>query len=121
LELKEHVDLGENRPRYFYNMKYSYILLSSPHGVSKFKLLPQCPTKAAQYSFQSMFRYYGGNEFIDKIEWLVQERALKAFHLDPEKWGVNVQPYSGKRLCDLYRKHNKAVYIQHNDHLQIVI
>ncbi|CAB3981542.1 serine hydroxymethyltransferase, mitochondrial-like [Paramuricea clavata] len=40
-------------------------------------------------------RYYGGNEFIDKIEWLVQERALKAFHLDPEKWGVNVQPYSG--------------------------
>ena len=40
-------------------------------------------------------RYYGGNEFIDKIEWLVQERALKAFNLDPEKWGVNVQPYSG--------------------------
>lgn len=40
-------------------------------------------------------RYYSGNEFIDQNERLCQERALKAFHLDPEKWGVNVQPHSG--------------------------
>ena len=40
-------------------------------------------------------RYYGGNEFIDQIEELCKARALKAYHLDPEKWGVNVQPYSG--------------------------
>ena len=40
-------------------------------------------------------RYYGGNEFIDEIEELCQKRALAAYHLDPEKWGVNVQPYSG--------------------------
>lgn len=40
-------------------------------------------------------RYYGGNEFIDQIENLCKARALKAFHLDGEKWGVNVQPYSG--------------------------
>jgi len=40
-------------------------------------------------------RYYGGNEIIDKIELLCQKRALEAFDLDPEKWGVNVQPYSG--------------------------
>ena len=40
-------------------------------------------------------RYYGGNEFIDEIELLCQKRALEAYHLDPEKWGVNVQPYSG--------------------------
>ena len=40
-------------------------------------------------------RYYGGNEFIDKIENLCIKRALKAFNLDPELWGVNVQPYSG--------------------------
>lgn len=41
-------------------------------------------------------RYYGGNEVIDEIEILCQKRALEAFHLDPKKWGVNVQPYSGK-------------------------
>ncbi|CAL1536765.1 unnamed protein product [Lymnaea stagnalis] len=40
-------------------------------------------------------RYYGGNEIIDKMERLCQERALEAFRLDPEKWGINVQPYSG--------------------------
>ncbi|CAN3375399.1 hypothetical protein DIURU_002404 [Diutina rugosa] len=40
-------------------------------------------------------RYYGGNENIDRIELLCQERALKAFHLTPDKWGVNVQTLSG--------------------------
>lgn len=40
-------------------------------------------------------RYYGGAEVVDQIELLCQQRALDAFSLDPEKWGVNVQPYSG--------------------------
>ena len=40
-------------------------------------------------------RYYGGNEVIDKIEWLCKKRALQAFSLNPEEWHVNVQPYSG--------------------------
>ncbi|XP_045497774.1 serine hydroxymethyltransferase isoform X2 [Colias croceus] len=40
-------------------------------------------------------RYYGGNEFIDEIEILAQKRALEAYRLNPEEWGVNVQPYSG--------------------------
>lgn len=40
-------------------------------------------------------RYYGGNEVIDENEILCQKRALEAFNLSPDKWGVNVQPYSG--------------------------
>ena len=40
-------------------------------------------------------RYYAGNAVIDDVERLTQARALEAFNLDPEEWGVNVQPYSG--------------------------
>jgi len=40
-------------------------------------------------------RYYGGNENIDQIELMCQKRALEAFDLDPEEWGVNVQSLSG--------------------------
>jgi glycine hydroxymethyltransferase len=49
-------------------------------------------------------RYYGGNKVIDKLEGLAQERALKAFNLDPAFWSVNVQPYSGSVA-------NAAVYL----------
>jgi glycine hydroxymethyltransferase len=33
---------------------------------------------------------------VDKIELLCKARALKAFGLSPDQWGVNVQPYSGR-------------------------
>jgi len=49
-------------------------------------------------------RYYPGNRFIDKIENLAKERALKAFKLNPNEWSVNVQPYSGSSA-------NLAVYL----------
>src|ERR1019366_6811639 len=49
-------------------------------------------------------RYYGGNEIVDKIEILCQERALKLFKLDPNEWAVNVQPLSGSPA-------NVAVYL----------
>lgn len=40
-------------------------------------------------------RYYGGNEIIDKVEILTQQRALQAFGADPSQWGCNVQALSG--------------------------
>jgi glycine hydroxymethyltransferase len=49
-------------------------------------------------------RYYPGNKFIDEIENLAKERALKAFKLNKNEWSVNVQPYSGSPA-------NLAVYL----------
>ncbi|XP_065838976.1 serine hydroxymethyltransferase, mitochondrial-like [Oscarella lobularis] len=43
----------------------------------------------------SRLRYYAGNWHVDDIQQLCQRRALKAFRLDPSKWGVNVLTYSG--------------------------
>merc|ERR1719460_2856433 len=40
-------------------------------------------------------RYYGGNEIIDEVELMCQSRALTAYSLNSDEWGVNVQPYSG--------------------------
>ncbi|KAI9283129.1 serine hydroxymethyltransferase [Sporodiniella umbellata] len=40
-------------------------------------------------------RYYGGNEFIDMSENLCRKRALEAFDLSEDQWGVNVQALSG--------------------------
>ncbi len=40
-------------------------------------------------------RYYPGCKNFDEIEKLAQKRALKVFDLNPRKWGVNVQSYSG--------------------------
>ncbi|MEX2145063.1 MAG: serine hydroxymethyltransferase [Candidatus Spechtbacterales bacterium] len=40
-------------------------------------------------------RYYPGNEFVDEMEKLAAERALKLFDIEDKNWFVNVQPYSG--------------------------
>ncbi len=39
-------------------------------------------------------RYYQGNEFVDELELLVCDRALKLFKLDPSVWHVNVKGVS---------------------------
>ena len=40
-------------------------------------------------------RYYGGQVYIDQIEKMCQDRALKLFDLSSGEWSVNVQPLSG--------------------------
>lgn len=40
-------------------------------------------------------RYYGGNEWIDVVEKLCENRALEAFSVPKDSWSVCVQPYSG--------------------------
>ena len=40
-------------------------------------------------------RYYGGNEVVDQVEIMCQDRALAAYGLNSKEWGCNVQPYSG--------------------------
>lgn len=59
-------------------------------------------------------RYYGGNEYIDQVETLCQKRSLQAFRLDPQNWGVNVQPYSGSPanfevFCGLLNPHDRIM------------
>ncbi|KAE8692814.1 Serine hydroxymethyltransferase 7 [Hibiscus syriacus] len=54
-------------------------------------------------------RYYTGNHYIDQIETLCQERALAAFDLYSQKWGVNVQPYSWHMSHGCYIPSGKKV------------
>jgi len=49
-------------------------------------------------------RYYGGQKYIDELETLCQDRALKLFKLKKNLWHVNVQPLSGSPA-------NLAVYL----------
>ncbi|CAI5760543.1 unnamed protein product [Candida verbasci] len=76
--------------------KHSIVLIASENFTTKavFDALgtPMCNKYSEGYPGA---RYYGGNEHIDRMEILCQERALKAFNLSPEKWGVNVQTLSG--------------------------
>lgn len=93
------------------------------------------PSKAVREALSSIFvakyaegrpykRYYGGMKNIDKLETLVEERAKKAFKLNPQKWSVNVQPLSGapanyEILRSLVPLHEKilCLHLPHGGHL----
>jgi glycine hydroxymethyltransferase len=64
------------------------------------------PSKAVREALSSPFvvkysegrpfkRYYAGQENVDELETLVEERARKVFGLSTKSWAVNVQPLSG--------------------------
>jgi glycine hydroxymethyltransferase len=74
----------------------SLVLIASENFTSKAVLQALGSVMSNKYSEgYPGARYYGGNENIDQVELLCQKRALEAFHLDPEEWGVNVQSLSG--------------------------
>lgn len=74
----------------------SLVLIASENFTSKAVLQSLGSVLSNKYSEgYPGARYYGGNENIDQVEMLCQKRALEAFHLDPEEWGVNVQSLSG--------------------------
>ena len=89
-EISNLINLENKRQR------YGLELIASENFVSQSvkQVLGSCLTN--KYSEgQVGKRYYGGNEYIDKIESLCMKRALKLYNLDANTWGVNVQPYSG--------------------------
>lgn len=71
-------------------------LIASENFTSKavMEALGSCLTNKYSEGYPGK-RYYGGNEFIDQIESLCQKRALAAFGVSSDEWGVNVQPLSG--------------------------
>eukprot|EP00613_Pedinella_sp_CCMP2098_P014039 CAMPEP_0171763182 /NCGR_PEP_ID=MMETSP0991-20121206/49129_1 /TAXON_ID=483369 /ORGANISM="non described non described, Strain CCMP2098" /LENGTH=468 /DNA_ID=CAMNT_0012366847 /DNA_START=23 /DNA_END=1429 /DNA_ORIENTATION=+ len=75
---------------------HSLELIASENFTSK--AVMQCLGSALTNKYSEGYpghRYYGGNEVVDQVEIMCQERALAAYGLNPEEWGVNVQPYSG--------------------------
>ena len=97
MTLKEHdpevYKLIENEKKRQYR---GIELIASENFTYKFVLdaLGSCLTNKYSEGYPGA-RYYGGNEYVDKIEDLARDRALVAYRLKPEEWGVNVQPYSG--------------------------
>uniref|UniRef100_A0A8B9L0E9 Serine hydroxymethyltransferase n=1 Tax=Astyanax mexicanus TaxID=7994 RepID=A0A8B9L0E9_ASTMX len=114
-EINEHTDtweshnsmmkesLSTNDPEVFDIIKkekkrqtYGLELIASENFASRAVLeaLGSCMNNKYSEGYPGQ-RYYGGTEHVDELERLCQQRALKVYGLDPEKWGVNVQPYSG--------------------------
>lgn len=82
--------------------KRSIVLIASENFTSRAVLQALGSVMTNKYSEgYPKARYYGGNQFIDMAEELCKDRALTAFRLSSDKWGVNVQPLSGSP-CNFY-------------------
>ncbi|MEI8062074.1 MAG: serine hydroxymethyltransferase [bacterium] len=98
-QIKKLIALEKNRQKKVIN------LIASENYVSKDVLEALGSELTNKYAEgYSGHRYYGGNELVDKIENITQERALKLFGLNEKQWHVNVQPLSGSPA-------NLAVYV----------
>ena len=97
------MSLAEHDPELFYlieeereRQKSSLELIASENFTSQ--AVMECLGSVLTNKYSEGYpgkRYYGGNTVIDKIELLCQKRALEVMPCDGERWGVNVQPYSG--------------------------
>ena len=95
LKLKDPVIFNLIKKEYR-RQKYGLELIASENFTSK--AVMQCLGSVLTNKYSEGLpnkRYYGGCGVIDEIENLCINRALKAYRLNPDKWGVNVQPYSG--------------------------
>ncbi|KAL1602615.1 Serine hydroxymethyltransferase, cytosolic [Paraconiothyrium brasiliense] len=94
VELDPQVD--EIMKKEFQRQRESILLIASENVTSRavFDALGSAMSNKYSEGYPGA-RYYGGNQHIDEIELLCQKRALQAFGLDSEKWGVNVQCLSG--------------------------
>lgn len=89
-EIKNLINLERARQKKVIN------LIASENYVSKDVLEALGSELTNKYAEgYSALRYYGGNEYSDKIENLAKARALKLFGLSTKKWAVNVQALSG--------------------------
>lgn len=89
-EVKKLIDLEKKRQKSVIN------LIASENYVSSDVLAALGSELTNKYAEgYSEHRYYGGNEYIDKLDNLTRARALKLFKLSPKKWSVNIQALSG--------------------------
>ena len=89
-------EVAEIMKKELQRQKESILLIASENVTSRAVFDALGSAMSNKYSEgQPGARYYGGNQHIDEIELMCQARALKAYGLDPEKWGVNVQCLSG--------------------------
>ncbi|KAK7989869.1 purine and uridine phosphorylase [Apiospora arundinis] len=94
--LETDPEVAEIMKKEIQRQKESIVLIASENITSRAVFDALGSPMSNKYSEgQPGARYYGGNQHIDAIEILCQQRALKAFGLDADKWGVNVQCLSG--------------------------